>query len=111
MSEFADLNKLKEIPPTIEKIEIKGGWYTYIKQMTACEYDAFERLSQRPNGDYTFSRQGLVAATMCDENGNLLCSSAADLNDIPAAVIIKLASAATRINRIREQDIEEMEGN
>jgi hypothetical protein len=87
------------------------GGVVVVRMLTAGERDRFETdLLEHPGQDV---RARLVAATACDESGQLLFT-AADVGTLTrkgAAAMTRLFAASARLNRITAKDVEELAGN
>ena len=104
----------------VVKVEIpdwKG--HVYIKQLSAFEQDKFEADSRGPNGgpNLQHMRARLVAAALCDKDGNKLIkdgdakSTIAKLSLKSGAVLNYLIDRITEINRITTEDLEKIAKN
>jgi hypothetical protein len=106
----------------IEKVELTRG-YVYVREMTGKEKDIWEQslMKQKPSGnknkmvEYEVSledfRAKLAIVTVCDEKGNMLFKpqDVKLLNEsMSASNLDKIATAAQKLNRITEQDKEEI---
>lgn len=83
----------------------------HVRTMTAGERDRFEAAHvKNPSADF---RARLAAATVCDETGNLVFTA----DQIPllsrksAAALDRIVEVASRLSKLSEVDVEELEGN
>jgi hypothetical protein len=104
------------------KVDLGNDEFVYVRQMTAHERDLFERslLIEVKNmqGTVTGHKQNLedfrakfAVATMCDEEGNSLLEqkdAAALSKSISAAKIIKIVDAAQKLNKMSEDEKEDL---
>jgi len=104
----------------IEKVEVpdwKG--HVFIKQLSAYEQDKFEADSRGANGgpNLQHMRARLVAAALCDKDGNKLIkdndakSTIAKLSLKSGAVLNYLIDRITSLNRITTEDLEKIAKN
>lgn len=102
-----------------EKVDLGGGEYVYVRQMTGRERDAFEqsilKVEDRADGGIEYKRAfedfraKLAVCTICDDKGELLLKSrdAAQLSmSMSAAKLELIVNAAQELNRITQQDKE-----
>lgn len=92
--------------------------HIYIKQLSAFEQDKFEVDSRGANGgpNLTHMRARLVAAALCDKDGNKLIkddgkSTIAKLSLKSGAVLNYIIDRITEINRITTEDLEKIAKN
>jgi len=116
MSLLSREDLLKKQALKIEKVDLGDGDYVYVKQMTGRERDRFEasiiRQVRRGNRiDYEHDledfRSKMAVCTVCDEHGNLLLKQDdyKTLGDsMPAAKLELIVEAAQRLNRISQED-------
>lgn len=112
---------LKKEDLKIERVEMGGGDYTFVRQMTGRERDRFEQSllveKKEKSGAITFERSledfraKLAVQTVCDEQGTNVFES----NDyetlsqnMSAARLELIVNAAQRLNRISEADKENL---
>lgn len=98
-------------PQPLEKrpVTIPGLGPCYVRAMSAGERDEFEvALNKGKSRDF---RARLVAATVCDEEGDLVFSpeDIPALSALPAATLQPLVVAITALNKLGESDIADME--
>lgn len=106
---------------TIEKVELDKGDFVYVRQMTGRERDNFEQsLSSEvigKGGGITYKRNltdfraKLAVNTLCDTNGaNLLMGTdiAVLSKHMSAARLEKIVNAAQELNKITEEDKENL---
>ena len=106
----------------IEKVELTKG-YVYVREMTGKEKDTWEKslMKQKPSGnknrpiDYEVDIEGfrakLAVVTVCDADGILLFKpqDVQTLNSMMSAGNLdKIITVAQRLNRISEEDKEEI---
>jgi hypothetical protein len=108
----------------IEKVDLGNDEYVFVKEMTGRQREMFERsslkkvASQGKPSDYEVNledfRAKIVVMTACDEDGNLLLTSA----DAPtlsinmgAARLSTIADAAQKLNKITDEDKEDLVKN
>lgn len=88
------------------------GGTVYVGMMTGAERDRFERewVSAKFQDN---PRAKLAALTLCDESGNRLFSyeEAEQLGKKSAAALSRVFDAATKLNRITGDDVDELAGN
>jgi len=115
---------LKKEELKIKKVELDNEDYVLIRQMTGRERDRFdqslmqEKKDRRGNTTYDRNlkdfRAKLVACTVCDENGNLLLTfqdvETLSMN-MSAARLEKIVTEAQELNRITEEDKENLVKN
>jgi len=91
------------------------GGDVIISSMTGFARDQFEASLVGKNGGQNISniRAKLAAATIVDEKGNLMFSEKdlAKLGSKSAAALDRVFEAAQKLNRITEQDVEDLAGN
>jgi len=116
MSLLSREDLLKKQALKIEKVDLGDGDYVYVKQMTGRERDRFEasiiRQVKRGNRiDYEHDledfRAKMAVCTVCDEQGNLLLKQDdyKTLGDsMPAAKLELIVEAAQRLNKISQED-------
>lgn len=92
--------------------------YVFVRTMTATERDAFEiaELAARggaAKGNPVGLRGRLAACTICDDKGALLFEPGhgAVLGQKSGAALDRIFTVATRLNKIRAKDVEELAGN
>jgi len=98
-------------PQPLEKrpVTVPGLGSCYVRAMSAGERDEFEVAHTKSrNRDF---RARLVAATVCDEDGELVFQPAdiLALSALPAATLQPLVVAATEVNKLAESDIADLE--
>jgi hypothetical protein len=101
---------LRAIPPTIEAVETPHG-KAYVRVMLAGEKDRFEEEHNRaPSKNF---RARVIIATCCDEQGKLLFTKAdvPTISELPSAVIDPIVKAATRVNLMTEEAVEDARKN
>lgn len=92
-------------------------WATWVRvrTMAGIERDAWElRIqAQRREGRYENLRAGLVAMAVVDEHGVRLFSDeqVTALGRKSARALDRIFEVASRLNRLTEKDVEEIEGN
>lgn len=101
----------------VEKVELFGGEFVYVRQMTGRERDRWEISLMREGRDEDDNvimkqsledfRAKLAVNTVCDENGNLLLKPE-DVNtlsqNMTGAELLKIANKAQELNKITEAD-------
>lgn len=95
------------VPPTVEAVDTPQGQF-FVRVMTAGQKDAFaEEHDPNPNRDF---RARVIVATACDENGVLLFSKRDYLRigQISADVLDPIIKAATKLNSMTDEDVEDM---
>lgn len=98
--------------PKVQRIEVPElGGFVWIKQMSAGERDRFEvdhEASKKRD-----LRARVTAASVCDEQGNLLFGPAdvPQLSALPAAALEPIVNATIKLNAISDADVEELEKN
>lgn len=105
----------------IEDVDVpEWGGTVRVRAMTAAERDAWEVSLLGPedsDGERKQSfdniRAKLIARTVVDDQGNRLFTDAdvAALGKKSAVPLVRLYTVATRLSRIRKQDVEAMKGN
>jgi len=109
---------LKRQELKIEKVDLGGSDFVFVREMTARERDEYE-LSLLPDEegekrDMTDFRARLAVRTICDKKGNLvLCTDdiqALSMN-MGAARMREIANAAGKLNKITQEEQEELEKN
>lgn len=106
-----------------EKIELSDNMFVYVRQMTGRERDKFEKtlVKQVRRGgktDYESTlddfRAKLAVCTLCDESGELILK----MEDYPtlssnmsAAKLEKIINTAQKLNKISEEDKEDLVKN
>jgi hypothetical protein len=117
------LLKKEELP--IEKVDLGGGDFVYVKSMTGHERDQFEQLTLKQKLDEkgTFKgfeqvnddfRAKLVVMTVCDEKGNLLLEPKDFLElsiNMGITKLEKIMMASLNLNKITEKDVEDLTKN
>ena len=117
-----DLLRKEELK--IEKVELGGGDFVFVRQMSARAKDRWEQsllqqtTDEKGNIDYVRSlddfKAKLAVATVCDEKGNLILSPG-DFDvlseNMIAAKMEKIIDVAQKLNRIDEADKEAMVKN
>lgn len=112
---------LKKDELKVKRVELEGEDYVFIRQMTGRERDRFdqtlmtEKKDRRGNTTYERNlrdfRAKLVSMTVCDENGTLLLTHE-DVKTLSenksAAFLEKLVEEAQELNRISEEDKENL---
>lgn len=98
--------------PRVHRIEVPDlGGFVWIRPLNAGERDRFEgEHNQKKNIDF---RARVAAASVCDEEGNLLFGPAdvPQLSALPGASLDPIVSAALKLNKFTAEDIEELEKN
>jgi hypothetical protein len=96
----------------VEKVDVpEWGGFVFVRVMTAGERDQFERKFTQDR--YGNIRAYVAAATVCDDEGNLLFEKA-DIDVLATksgAAVDRLFDVALRINKLRKKDIDELEKN
>jgi hypothetical protein len=115
---------LKKDVLKVEKVDLGNGEYVCVRQMTGRERDRFEQSLMKEErgkrGAITYSRSledfraKLAVNTLCDEEGNLLLESS-DYEilsqNMSAAKLERIINKAQELNRITEEDREELVKN
>ncbi|MCK9525928.1 MAG: hypothetical protein M0R49_08370 [Limnochordia bacterium] len=115
---------LKKEEMKIRKVELGGGDFVFVRQMSAKAKDQWEQLLLKQvtdeNGriDYVKSldnfKAKLAVATVCDENGTLILTPE-DFDvlseNMTAAKLERIIDVAQELNRIDEADKEAMVKN
>jgi hypothetical protein len=101
---------------SLEKITVpEWGGDVYVKVMDGASRDRFElatsKAMESPNTANV--RASLAAATICDQAGKLLfsVSQVANLGKKSAVALDRIYAVSKRINRLQDDDIEELEKN
>jgi len=95
-------------PTPVDLPELGGR--VFVREMTAAERDRFDEELRDDTGKLRDGyRAQLVAATVCDEAGKLLFrpEQAADLATRGAALVVKLARVAARVNALTAEAADE----
>ena len=108
----------------IEKVDLEGGEYVFIKQMNGTARDRFEQsLSEavkKKDGTTEYERRidnfraKLAVCTLCDEGGNLLLTNddVGILSDAMSSAILEvIVNKAQEMNKITDTDKENMVKN
>lgn len=100
----------------IESVDVpEWGGSVCIRTMTGTERDSWELYyqSEVKKRDNANVRAKLCALTICDESGKRLFTDqqVADLAKKNAKALDRVFTAATRLNKITEDEIEELEKN
>lgn len=108
----------------VEKVDLGGGEFVYVRQMTGRERDRWEISLMKEDVDKegnTVMKQSLedfraklAVNTICDEQGNLLLKPEdvdALSQNMTGAELLKIASAAQELNKITEADKEKLVKN
>jgi hypothetical protein len=97
--------------PRVEVEVPEWGGSAFVRTMTGTERDRFE--SEHIKNPHRDIRARLVAATLCDEQGNLLFGPAdvEALGRKGAAALDRVFAVALRLNGIGKADVEELEKN
>ena len=104
------------------QVDLGNEEYVFVREMTAHERDQFERSLMRQVRDMHGKTTGyeqsledfrakLAVVTMCDENGDMILEpkDAATLSKSMSAVkLVKIVEAAQKLNRIGEEEREEI---
>lgn len=121
---MGELNREQLLTPEdlkIEKVDLGGGDFVYVRQMTGRAYGQFEksltREEKQPDGSIEYERATedfrakLAVQTVCDENGKLIFKP----NDyerlsmsMSAPRLERIVNAAQELNRISPEDQEAM---
>jgi hypothetical protein len=111
---------LKKEKVKIVKVELDDDNFVFVRQMSGRERDRWEAsmLREGPGGKYQQAlddfRAKLAAATLCDEEGNLLLRPG-DIGtlsqNMSAASLDRIVTKAQEINRVSEQDKEALVKN
>lgn len=100
----------------VEKISVpEWGGDVFIRVMESAERDAFEAASLERKGASKMAniRARLAAIVLCDESGKRLFADA----DAPAlgkklaSALDRVFEAASKLNRLSKEDVEELEKN
>lgn len=107
----------------IEKVMLNEEDYVFVRQMTGFERDAweqtmgkFQKVGKKTEYVSTLEnfRSKLAVNTVCDEDGNLILTPA-DVDDfgksISAEKLERIIEVAQRLNKISEEDKEELTKN
>jgi cytochrome c553 len=88
---------------------VPGLGSCFVRAMSAGERDEFEVAHAK--GKSRDFRARLVACTVCDEDGELVFSTAdiPALSALPAATLQPLVAAAVEVNRLSEADVKDLE--
>lgn len=95
------------VPPVVEPVDTPQGRF-YVRMMTAGQRDRFaEEHDANPNRNF---RARVILATACDEEGKLLFTARdiPAISEVPANVIDPIIRAATRLNSMTDEDIEDV---
>lgn len=93
--------------PAVEEIQVPSmGGSVYVKALSAGERDAFE-VEHTKSGTKDF-RARLAAACVCDADGASLFTKAdvPALSALPASVIDPIVQAASKLNRLSDEDVD-----
>ena len=94
-----------------EQVEIPDVGTVYVRGMSAGERDAFGGASLK-NPHTNFSAR-LAAASVCDEQGVLIFGpdDVVGLSARPCYILDPITKAALRLNKMREEDVEDIRKN
>ena len=106
----------------VEKVDLGDGDFVYVRQMSGRERDRFEQslIIEKPGSKEGFEkalddfRAKLAVVTVCDEKGNLLLQpkDAPTLSQsMSAAKLERIVNVAQRLNKISEEDKEQLVKN
>lgn len=113
---------LKKEELEIVKVDLGKGEFVHVRQMTGRERDTFERslLREDQNAENGYARAledfraKLAVMTLCDEKGNLLLKPEDFLvlsQNMSAARLEKIVDTAQKLNKITEEDKENIVKN
>lgn len=89
------------------------GGDVYVRTISGDARDAFE-LRYQGNGDRVGMRATFVGITMCDEHGNFLAPSEAEIKALgrkASGPLDRCFDIAMQVNKMRRVDVEEIEKN
>ncbi len=100
----------------IEKVSVpEWGGDVYIKIMSGAERDYFELTAAKAveNPGSNSVRAALCSATICDDKGKRLFTNnqTASLAKKSAVALNRIYEKARALNKVTDEDIEELEGN
>lgn len=98
--------------PTVEEIQVPAlGGAVYVRAFSAGARDVFE-VEHAKAGTKDF-RARLAVATVCDVDGAPLFTSAdvPALSALPASVVDPIVLAASRLNRLTDEDVDALQKN
>lgn len=100
----------------VEKVLVpEWGGYVYIRVMKSAERDAFEAAALDRKGANKMAniRARLAAIVLCDESGKRLFadSDAVQLGEKFASALDRIFEAASKLNRLSKEDVDELEKN
>lgn len=105
-------------PTAVDVPELGDGAKLYLRVMSGTERDAFEAESYRVNGkNVELNRQNfrarLLVRCLSDDQGKrmLADNDATALGQLPADLIDRLATIASRVNGMSAKDVEELAKN
>lgn len=99
--------------PTPEWGAGNDGAGVYVRVMSGTERDAWERSIEDDATRYDHARARLVTLSACDADGNLLFT-AKDIDWLSqknGVVLTRIATAASKLNKLGREDLEVLEGN
>jgi hypothetical protein len=104
----SDILGLKFSPPKLVKLP-EGD--VYVRVMTGKQREQFEK--HLVDNDRTDLRATALAFTLSDADGNLIFTPAdiPAINQLEARVLIRLHDAALEVNKITDDEVEELAGN
>ena len=125
MGQLDKKSLLKKVELPIEKVDLGGGDFVYVKSMTGHERDQFEQLTLKQKFDEKGAFKGfeqvqedfrakLVTMTVCDEKGILLLEPSDFLElskNMGITKLEKIMMASLSLNKITEKDVEDLTKN
>lgn len=111
------LTKIKAADrPALKPVEVPEWNLTvYLRQMTVGERDSFEQeMSTRVKGNQLDNpRSRFLVRVLCDEKGEPLCSvdDFSELSSLGSKPMERLFELAQKVNRIGDDDLEELAKN
>lgn len=100
-------------PTRMEKVTAYGG-EVYVRVLRGWELDSFEQdMLAKRNGRVRNIRAAFVARCLCDADGNRILGDedVEALGETDAGELDRLWDVASRLNRRRPQDVEELAKN
>ncbi len=99
-----------------EKVDVpEWGGHVYVRVMTGAERDRWEMTATKlvQQADGVNIRALFCSVVMCDENGNRLFndSQASELGGKSAIALTRVFDKARKLNRVTDEDLEELEKN
>jgi hypothetical protein len=111
---------LAERPPAVESVDVpEWGGPVYVRAITCREKDAYEESRSKrgrdgkPVPNLANLRARFASLVICDGRGERLFSDddAGQLGDLPVKGMERVIAAASRLNGMTEEDVEQAVGN